>query len=561
MPSAPAKAAVRPTAAQTLAKVSPSPSASAAHPAARDAKHSYSAKLSEALARKGIHFETDKQGNVLYDPETLSAPNVQLPDASDLEEPTRMPRPTRPGSASARVTQERNRLRILDLPGVRELLKKHDRARWVDSDRCEAHRESPSITLSALRTDIHNWESIATDASDQHDERKIFLDFVRAQQERVKPEDLEKLMAAIQPLLDVNAAIPITAKCTHPASVFHLTLKDPNKKPPFRGQYSTPLAYRDAVTKQVDGWWDEDVIELASPGCQYNSALNAVRKKDTAGNWTDVRTATDFRPTNDACESQSLPIPSIPHILEQLKGFTIATGFDLRASFTQFLVAETSRDFLTFTWGGKRYRFKGAPYGLTQLPGHFQRVMEIIFSDCMDFVIIFIDDICVFSKSLAEHIVHVTRVLELLNKFKLRLRVNKCHFGCTQLLVLGQLLSGDGRLPDPAKLDTLMDWPRPHSCKDIQVFLGFANYLRDYCPHYATVAAPLDQLRHSTNVDAIWDSSDVYQLSFDTLKALLCNAAQLSFMDPDLPLICATDASKFGIGAVLFQDDADGNRT
>jgi len=105
-----------------------------------------------------------------------------------------------------------------------------------------------------------------------------------------------------------------------------------------------------------------------------------------------------------------------------------------------------------------------------------------------------------------------------------------------------------------------MDWPRPRTCKDIQIFLGFANYLRDYCPHYATVAAPLDQLRHSTSVDVLWDSSDIYQLSFDTLKALLCNAAQLSFMDPDLPLICATDASKFGVGAVLFQIDADGNR-
>ena len=302
-------------------------------------------------------------------------------------------------------------------------------------------------------------------------------------------------------------------KCTHPEAVTVVPLTD--YSPIFRPQYRIKDAYVPAVNQQISEWAEEDVIEPAAPDVRWNSSLMAARKKDGHGTWSAIRTCIDPRPINARCSATPLPIPDVPALFDKVAHFYYYTTLDMRASFTQFPVAEQCRDILTFIWEGRRWRFKGAPYGLTFLPGHFQRVMNVVLADCMAFVTVFIDDICIFSRSLTEHIQHVTTVIECLNKWSLRLKPSKCYFGCRQLLLLGHLISGVGRSIDPSKLDTLSKWPLPQSSKDIMTFLGFTNYLRDYLPHYATIAAPLDKLRHlKKDFPSVWASSPTYEQAF-----------------------------------------------
>ena len=183
--------------------------------------------------------------------------------------------------------------------------------------------------------------------------------------------------------------------------------------------------------------------------------------------------------------------------------------------------------------------------------------IEIVLDGCEDFACIFIDDIVIFSKSLEDHIEHVRTVLRKLTDANLRLNFAKCHFGCTTALVLGHLVSGRGRSPEPIKVNTAAQWPRPTSLKQLQAFIGFVNYLRDYIPGFAALMAPLEQLKSVKDISSQWTSSSRVESSFQTVKRILENAPLIAFPREELPFLVATDASKFAVSAVLYQEDGD----
>jgi hypothetical protein len=197
--------------------------------------------------------------------------------------------------------------------------------------------------------------------------------------------------------------------------------------------------------------------------------------------------------------------------------------------------------------------FVGAPFGLKHLTALMQRLMDAVFVDCWEFVIIIVDGIIIFSLTLKDHIRDVTQVLEALTWWNLKVNVKKCHWCCLELAALGHRLGIHGQSADPLKIERVFTWVRPTSGKEIMAFLGFTNFIRDYVVHYASLAAPLDSLRHVTAISqAEWTVERVQ--AFEALKCAFKNASQL-LQDPvqGQTLEVACDASQYGLGAVLFQ--------
>ncbi|KAJ8651493.1 hypothetical protein O0I10_012946 [Lichtheimia ornata] len=175
--------------------------------------------------------------------------------------------------------------------------------------------------------------------------------------------------------------------------------------------------------------------------------------------------------------------------------------------------------------------------------------------DDLPFVATFVDDVVIFSKSMAEHREHVINVIQRLTDVNLILNADKCHFAQKSIYLLGFCIDANGRRPDPRKLVNVDEWPIPKTGKDIQRFLGLINFFRSHLPLAAELTAPLDALRNHGSLAKVWQ--DVHLDAFNNVKAALLAAPVLSHPDITRPFFVATDASNHGIGAVLYQIDPD----
>ncbi|GBG93003.1 hypothetical protein CBR_g58141 [Chara braunii] len=177
--------------------------------------------------------------------------------------------------------------------------------------------------------------------------------------------------------------------------------------------------------------------------------------------------------------------------------------------------------------------------------------MNRIFHDYLDkFVIVYLDDILIFSRTVEEHVAHLDKVLSLLRQHKFKINGEKCEFGRTRILYLGHEISAERLKPDDAKVASIRDWPRPQSVTKMRSFLGMTGYYRTFDKNYSIVAAPLTDL---TNLDTPWEWTDKCEAAFRHMKHALTHYAVLKLPDPDKPFVVTTDASQYGIGAVLAQ--------
>ncbi|GBG60272.1 hypothetical protein CBR_g4225 [Chara braunii] len=198
------------------------------------------------------------------------------------------------------------------------------------------------------------------------------------------------------------------------------------------------------------------------------------------------------------------------------------------------------------------YEFVVMPFGLCNAPSTFQHAMNRIFHDYLDkFVIVYLDDILIFSKTVEEHVAHLDKVLRLLRQHKFKINSEKCEFGHTCVLYLGHEISAEGLKPDDAKVASIRDWPHPQSVAEMRSFLG-TDYYRNFVENYSIVAAPLTDL---TRLDTPWEWTERCEAAFRHLKPALTHYEVLKLPDPDKAFIVTTDASQYGIGAVLAQQE------
>jgi hypothetical protein len=189
------------------------------------------------------------------------------------------------------------------------------------------------------------------------------------------------------------------------------------------------------------------------------------------------------------------------------------------------------------------------PFGLTNAPVSFQKFMNDIFSDLLDVhVIVYLVDILIYSDNPADHTKHVREVLRRLRKHGLYACPDKCRFSSDSVEYLGFILSKEGLKMDQSKVQTIQDWPEPRKIKDIQFFLGFANFYRRFIFDYSDIVVPLTRL---TRKGVPWNFGDDARKSFNALKSAFTSAPVLTHWLPDKPIIIETDASDYALGAIL----------
>ena len=198
------------------------------------------------------------------------------------------------------------------------------------------------------------------------------------------------------------------------------------------------------------------------------------------------------------------------------------------------------------------YEWLAMPMGLSEAPGTFMRLMHYVFRPYIgEFVVVYFDDILVFSKSLKEHVTHLRTVLQTLRKEQLYANMEKCLFGVDKLVFLGFVVSSKGVHVDESKINAIKTWPQPTNLQQERSFLGLADFYRRFVKDFSTIASPLHSLSKK-NAPFVWGPSQ--DTAFNELKNLLTHAPLLALPNFDKPFEIHCDASGYGIGGVLMQE-------
>ena len=325
----------------------------------------------------------------------------------------------------------------------------------------------------------------------------------------------------------------------------------PGSQPVAQAMYRLSFEELAELKKQLMGLLEKGYIQPSkSP---FGSPILFVKKKGGS-----LRMCIDYRALNRMTIKNRCPLPRIDDLLERLVGAKYFTVLDLRSGYHQIRIQPEDIEKTAFRTRYGHFEFKVLPFGLCNAPATFQTLMNSVFQDMIDeSVLVYLDDIMIFSKTAEEHEKHVRQVLERLRQNKLYLNKKKCKFFQTEVDWLGHIVSGDGISVDQSKITAVKEWPVPKAPKLLMSFLGYAGYYRRFIEKYSHLAAPLTDLLRKC-AEYVWGLPQ--QQAFEALKKALTEAPVLILPSPDYPFLLYTDASDFAVGGVLMQDQGQGPR-
>lgn len=319
---------------------------------------------------------------------------------------------------------------------------------------------------------------------------------------------------------------------------------EPGHSPPHRPIYRMDQEELAELKKQLDELLSKGYIKPSVSA--YGAPVLLIRKKDNT-----MRLCIDYRALNKITVKNRYPLPRIDDLLDRLAGATIYSKIDLRSGYWQVKVAPEDTHKTAFRTRYGHYEFTVLPFGLCNAPATFMAMMNDIFRPYLDsFVLVYLDDILCFSRTLAEHRAHLRQVLDVLRQNKLYAKKSKCEFAVPSCEFLGHIISGDGIRPHPDKIKALLDWPTPTTPKNLRSFLGLAHYYRRLIKACSKVTAPLT---HLLRKDTPWEWGVEQAAAFQEIKKRASEQPVVRPPDYTLPFIVKTDASDYAIGAVLAQ--------
>ncbi|KAJ1088807.1 hypothetical protein NDU88_001962 [Pleurodeles waltl] len=269
----------------------------------------------------------------------------------------------------------------------------------------------------------------------------------------------------------------------------------------------------------------------------------------------ELRTCIDYRGLNKVTIKNKYPLPLIPVLLEQVKKAKIYTKLDLRGAYHLVRMREGDEWKTAFKTRYGLFEYTVMPFGLCNAPAAFQFFLNDVLREYLDiFAIVYIDDILIYSDNENEHVQHVRKILAALRKHHLYCKLTKCEFHVTTVEFLGVILTPQGMAMAEKKVKAVSDWPTPKTVRDIQCFLGFANFYRRFINHFSQTVAPITKLLRKKEKFVCSPEADQ---AFSTLKEAFSTAPVLTHPDANQPFIVEADASDVAIGAVLSQRNKD----
>ena len=383
-----------------------------------------------------------------------------------------------------------------------------------------------------------------------------------AKRNRLSPADQGKLEEMLTEFSDIFRR---EGNKTHTCPLFEQSIPLNSDKPVCVPQYPLPRAARDAVKERVQEFLDAGIIKPSKSG--YNSPVWMVPKKD--GKW---RLCVDFREVNKLMIHDPFPLPKIDEMVEEFHGSEYLSTGDLFWGFYHVKVKEEDTHKLAFTTDVGRFEFIHMPMGLKIAPAVFQRLMNLVLDDYLrKFVLVYMDDVVVYSKDKEQHFHDLRKVFERLREAGLRLKIEKCAFFQTELPFLGVIISKTGIRLDPSKVEAVVKFPKPDKdLGQLQSFLGLVGYFKRHIKNYAAIARPLFDLMKGEETHKKKQKGKVrtpfkknewgpaQDEAFAALKEAATTAPVLSYPNFDIPFILTTDASAYAIGFVLSQEFPDG---
>ena len=328
--------------------------------------------------------------------------------------------------------------------------------------------------------------------------------------------------------------------------LFHTIPLYSDHAPPSRPAYRLALPELEEAQKQVADLLAQGLIQ---PSCSpFSSPVLFVKKKDGT-----LRMVIDYRGLNRITIPDRYPLPRIDDLLDKLQGAVCFTSLDLLSAYHQIRLQDDDVPKTAFRVPFGHYEFKVLPFGLTNAPATFQRMMNKVFHDFIaeGFVVVYLDDVLIFSKTEEEHQEHLRRVFARLREEKLFVKLKKCSFCQPELRYLGFIVGKHGIRIDPDKVAEVTKWLPPQNINEVRQFLGLCNFSRKFIQGYSQLAAPLTNLLRKS-VPWLW--TDACQKAFEGLQWAITHAPVLAIPDPQKPYRVVCDASKHGVGAVLEQE-------
>ncbi|GKC78823.1 putative reverse transcriptase domain-containing protein [Tanacetum coccineum] len=381
----------------------------------------------------------------------------------------------------------------------------------------------------------------------------------------------------------------------------------PGATPVAKSPYRLAPSELEELSGQLKELQDKGFIRPSSS--PWGAPVLFVKKKDGS-----FRMCIDYRELNKLTVKNRYPLPRIDDLFDQLQGSQFFSKIDLRSGYHQLRVHEDDIPKTAFRTRYGHFEFTVMPFGLTNAPAVFMDLMNRVCRPYLDkFVIVFIDDILIYSKTQEEHVEHLRLVLELLKKEKLYAKFSKCEFWLREVQFLGHVINGNGIHVDPSKIEAVKNWKAPRTPTEVRSFLGLAGYYRRFIENFSKIAKSLTILTQKTlpdrsedfvvYCDASWiglgcvingdgihvDPSKIeavknwkaprtstevrsflglagyyrrvrlsiggeeQELAFQTLKDKLCNAPVLALPDGSEDFVVYCDASWIGLGCVLMQ--------